>query len=619
MDIEGLSSQSSQDNKQIIKELQLLITSLDTQPNSTETFSVIETIINFIKNLQTHKDIFRILEELVLKYKTLQLPLNLYSRFISLLFDVVKSSVSNTKLYSVSWKCLIQSILSFNQNNTNLNNTNNTNLNDQNNIDTILNEIVEYIIIQLIDLFKTEQNDNAIFSFHLKLLIQFVKKLNGNLFYFKDKFAELLKQFLEMKKENSNYFESLKELLNCCDLNVLEDSNNSNEMNLIEQLPFPLQFYSLQIVYQQQINQFKQTNANERIMYNIQTIEMILKLITQSEELHQHVLDEMEQMCYLLLSESMKYLSKIISICNRYLQGNYVTKIFVSKLLYFICMILNPNERCIVINKLTNDISFLLHLLVQDNTNDLPLQNIYKMHLHEMYGNQYFVRMLKNTQMISYFHSQILSYSLEQLCNVITECTVEILPKEIISQLFDLLLNYNSFNANDSNGNNINNQMMISTIQNEIFHVLEKRQQQQLLSILSNNIMNNATYGIEYLPFIFQMNQDQIKHILEHLSIEQHEGIFGLCIFFKYAECEDKTILKEVGKSIRSVFIEFLKLQQSGIVKVIPEGVVMEISNEMIAKDVEDIVRNAREEIRRNGNGVEVWNELMKKLSSLLL
>ena len=32
----------------------------------------------------------------------------------------------------------------------------------------------------------------------------------------------------EMKKENSNYFESLKELLNCCDLNVLENSNNSN-------------------------------------------------------------------------------------------------------------------------------------------------------------------------------------------------------------------------------------------------------------------------------------------------------------------------------------------------------------------------------------------------------
>ncbi|EKE42873.1 hypothetical protein ENU1_007040 [Entamoeba nuttalli P19] len=563
MDVEGLSSCPSQENNAILKEILSVIKEINGIDinGSMEKFN---TVICAIKELQDHCEIVNILKELILSYQKASLPNYTLTDVIDGILDIIKVSAGNKSLYGTSWKLLLKIICEKEKE---------KNKESYCILDTKIKVITSYLLNELNEIGRNGNVNQPAFMFLSKVLHSLTK-----LHSFKIPIKEVNKELSELmlilindEKENTDEYMITVKTIQSFQF-IIDDLN---------ELSFPLQFILLEII---SINQY-------------QYLELTLQLLSQTSKITYSFYSSLLQKIYKLLPSLMPNMSQLLHLLNCYLNGNTLTNVFCTRILYLIVCITPVQYRFRIVSKLTNNITFLLTLLLNDQSNDSILSSIYIQHLSNLPGNANLVRFLRTSRQTQLLVSNITQWKEEELLNTLTPNTLEIITKETLLNIHKSLCSNPSF--------------LSSVIQSIIFEYLPERNQTILVSTVEKSI--------EGMPLINYLGKDDVIQIIQKCSSEGIEGMIRIILFFQYAQFQEASIVKEVGTPFSTPFVQFIKSKPLIVCSIHPQIVITLISNESILKDLEQAIKNARNKVLRNGNGTELWNMFISKITKMTL
>ncbi|EDR26484.1 hypothetical protein EDI_115940 [Entamoeba dispar SAW760] len=563
MDVEGLSSCPSQENNAILKEILSVIKEINGVDinGSMEKFN---TVICAIKELQDHCEIVNILKELIISYQKASLPIYTLNNVIDGILDIIKISAGNKNLYGTSWKLLLKIICEKEKEN---------NKESYCILTSKIKIITNYLLNELNEIGRNGNINQPAFMFLSKVLHS-LTKLNSFKISIKEvnkELSELMLILINDKRENTDeYLITIKTIQSF--QFIIDDLN---------ELSFPLQFILLEII---SINQY-------------QYLELTLQLLSQTSKMTYSFYSSLLQKIYKLLLSLLPNISQLLHLLNCYLNGNTLTNLFCTRILYLIICITPVQYRLHIISKLTNNITFLLTLLLNDQSNDLILSSIYIQHLNNLPGNSNLLRFLRTSRQTQLLISNIIQWKDEELLNILTSNTLEIITKETLINIHQSLCSNPSF--------------LSSAIQSIIFEYLPERNQTILISTVEKSI--------EGMPLINYLEKDDVIQIIQKCSSKGIEGMIRIILFFQFAQFQEASIVKEVGTSISKPFVQFIKSNPLIVHSIHPQIVITLISNESIIKDLEQAIKNSRNKILRNGNGTELWNMFINKITKMTL
>ncbi|KAL7720965.1 FPL domain-containing protein [Entamoeba marina] len=336
------------------------------------------------------------------------------------------------------------------------------------------------------------------------------------------------------------------------------------------------------------------SNINE---HTSQHIEVILNHLTSYDTQSNYSYQKLFEFTIKLLPPVLPLLPSLLDLLDSYLNGNHITRLFVSRILHFIISLLPLNSRPLVLERLSNDKTFLLTLLLTDPSNDIPLSSIYIQNIQYLPGSTDLVRFLRTTHSVPKLTSSINTFQSLSLTRLLCPAVIEIIPKDNLETVSNTLRNSPSYI----------NSFALSLI----FNNLSTKTQNSIIKNVDNTIISS--------PFIKNVNLEGIQKILSGFKEGDNEEFLWLITFLNFAFHDDPQTIKEVSGVIRLKFVDFLKQEEFIIVPMTTKCVEQSIKGSILVKDLQQIIENVREQIKLKGDAINEWNNLMKKMNNWIL